>query len=86
MRYVAALTVAMGDILPRWQFLVRKTQAFGREVCDVLNEPRRRAGGAAGCHVRLPTFPEAGQLPNNERAFEDIVGAYHRDYPDYTNQ
>ncbi len=39
MRYVAALVVARGDILPVWQFLVRKTQAFAREVYDTLNDP-----------------------------------------------
>jgi len=39
MRYVAALVVARGDILPVWQFLIRKTQAFAREVYDTLNEP-----------------------------------------------
>ena len=29
------------------------------------------------------TFPDAGQVPNNKRAFEEMMAAFHREYPDH---
>jgi hypothetical protein len=29
------------------------------------------------------TFPDAGQIPNNKRAFEEMMTAFHRQYPDH---
>ncbi|MDD5433792.1 MAG: DUF6079 family protein [Nitrospira sp.] len=29
------------------------------------------------------TFPDAGQVPNNKRAFEDMMTAFHQVYPDH---
>lgn len=29
------------------------------------------------------TFPDAGQIPNNKRAFEEMMAAFHQKYPDH---
>lgn len=29
------------------------------------------------------TFPDASQVPNNKRAFEEMMAAFHREYPDH---
>ena len=36
----------------------------------------------AGIGVKY-AFPEASQVPNNKRAFEDMMAAFHKQYPDH---
>ena len=45
--------------------------------------PRGRTGGAPGRNGRVLFLPARGQGVNNKRAFEEMMTAFHQEYPDH---
>jgi len=76
----AQVAEAAGRIAGRFKVVRTEIGSTTMSLRDILVGELEEALAAMGVTY---TFPDAGEVPSNKRAFEDMMAAFHKKYPDH---